>query len=77
MRPVQVVNHSKTVTASMLSQGIAAVQTQLDRDFAPQWGVTLALQVVDKYDPSARQSWSWMMQPRQTLWAITRWWPSP
>ena len=56
MRPVQIVNHSKTVTASMLSQGIAAVQTQLDRDFAPQWGVTLALQVVAKYDPSARQS---------------------
>ncbi len=57
---VAVLNHSTTVTDDEVRTAVAALQTQVHRDFAPAWGIDAELTFVAKGSAPAPSSW-WLV----------------
>ena len=57
---VAVLNHSALVTDDEVKTAVAALQTQVHRDFAPAWGIDAELTFVDKGSEPAAGSW-WLV----------------
>ena len=57
---VAVLNHSTIVTDDEVKTAVAALQTQVHRDFAPAWGVDAELSFVAKGSDPAAGSW-WLV----------------
>lgn len=52
VRTIQIVNKTSILTADDIQPVLDAIQTQIDRDFSPAWGVSANLVLVPDYDPS-------------------------
>lgn len=59
--PIQIacVNHSSVVTQADFVKATAAIQKQVNRDFAPIWGVDAVLMVYN--DPSSVPAGAWVI----------------
>jgi hypothetical protein len=54
---IDIVNESSVVTDAQLAKAVAAVQTQVHRDFAPAWGIDADLTTIPKGKKPRPKTW--------------------